>query len=1014
MIHINRGSSLLFLLPIYALLLSPRAHALFEEQAGKHDWLKENVGRITLATTTGAKAFVATEANLIAAIDTKRGTVAWRQPLMEEEHVTGLVHHQKHVITLSQPGNIVRVWTSRDGSLVWASNSRAAPKETAHLSTKFRLRQQKTDTEKGFLSASLSLAQTPDGGVYICVFYDGLVTAWDFQNAVEAWTMRLDDNLNNGAHFLTTGRKGKELIAMVESKGKALLWSLNPSTGATSGSKEIPLKAPLTTDTAKAVAGGFLILDQGERKVQFASVGATLSVTATEKIGAVDTIQASPKSDVLVLHGKKGSELLSLAALPNNIKSVTALDLPESATSKRPAFGFVKGSGNTSGRLSIVRAYSTTDSKLHASVYNIEDNSEESVASGVPFPSSQSGSVDLIWAQYLKKSAQYRVLLVSETNMMAAAQRSASGLLWKREEALASVLQAQILPLPIITGSKESAGKFPGFLERLRIQAEEVTSAVSELVGNPAGLLNVEDDETDPLKGDYFGLQKLVVVLTKPGVVFAIGSRDGSIVWTTKLQSGKWAGMATVNPGLLVFYSRDGDVAAVKALTGAIVSESKIQKMDVVSKLPLYTSGYWLLERGGAIVRPDASHAAGAGRFRLMLSTNFDGEKGQSVLIPPTEDAVELFESYSDRVYMHQVSLEQDAVSGFAVVTGDGKKGTYPLERIWTVRFPHGFERISDVSVPDPDSPIHSAVASMGDGRPPKRKYLNPNIIAVATVRSGAGASSTKRAVSGNLAKGDLPAVVLYLIDGVTGKILVRVAQKNGHGPAHVVISENLAVMHYFNAKGNNYEVTCVELFEDPLRAAKADAEYLHTALDGDSVATPPFSSARAPLPAILQHTFIFAHSVRFLDVAGTRMGITSKLILAGLSSHQLAGIGRKLLDTRRPTGEEALTKEQMAEGIVPYHPVLTLDPKGYPSYNQTILQLRGSISSQTYLESTSLVFAYGVDLFFTRVTASGAFDLLSSEFNRIFLVGTVSIVFVILAVTYRWSRQKRLKLLWS
>jgi hypothetical protein len=42
------------------------------------------------------------------------------------------------------------------------------------------------------------------------------------------------------------------------------------------------------------------------------------------------------------------------------------------------------------------------------------------------------------------------------------------------------------------------------------------------------------------------------------------------------------------------------------------------------------------------------------------------------------------------------------------------------------------------------------------------------------------------------------------------------------------------------------------------------------------------------------------------------------------------------------------------------------------------IFGLRGIQTAPAYLESTSLVFAWGVDMFFTRVTPSGAFDMLN------------------------------------
>ena len=42
-------------------------------------------------------------------------------------------------------------------------------------------------------------------------------------------------------------------------------------------------------------------------------------------------------------------------------------------------------------------------------------------------------------------------------------------------------------------------------------------------------------------------------------------------------------------------------------------------------------------------------------------------------------------------------------------------------------------------------------------------------------------------------------------------------------------------------------------------------------------------------------------------------------------------------------------------------------------------------------MESTSLVLAYGIDIFGTRVTPSAAFDILGKAFNKLSLVATVA-----------------------
>ena len=70
-------------------------------------------------------------------------------------------------------------------------------------------------------------------------------------------------------------------------------------------------------------------------------------------------------------------------------------------------------------------------------------------------------------------------------------------------------------------------------------------------------------------------------------------------------------------------------------------------------------------------------------------------------------------------------------------------------------------------------------------------------------------------------------------------------------------------------------------------------------------------------------------------------------------------------------------------------------------------------MTSPSLLESTSLVFAYGLDLFFTRVAPSSTFDVLSENFNKAQLVLTVGGLVIAIMVTKPMVAKKRLKERW-
>ncbi len=64
--------------------------------------------------------------------------------------------------------------------------------------------------------------------------------------------------------------------------------------------------------------------------------------------------------------------------------------------------------------------------------------------------------------------------------------------------------------------------------------------------------------------------------------------------------------------------------------------------------------------------------------------------------------------------------------------------------------------------------------------------------------------------------------------------------------------------------------------------------------------------------------------------------------------------------------------------------------------------------TAPAFLESTSLVLAFGMDVFFTRRMPSKAFDVLSEDFSRISLVATTAALLVGIAVARQMSNRKR------
>merc|ERR1712113_651109 len=98
--------------------------------------------------------------------------------------------------------------------------------------------------------------------------------------------------------------------------------------------------------------------------------------------------------------------------------------------------------------------------------------------------------------------------------------------------------------------------------------------------------------------------------------------------------------------------------------------------------------------------------------------------------------------------------------------------------------------------------------------------------------------------------------------------------------------------------------------------------------------------------------------------------------------SNAVVGIPRQVIDPRRPIGRDA-TKDEMMEGLMRYLPVLEFDPKWYLTHQREVYGIDTITTSPAVLESTSLVFAYGLDVFSNRISPSFSFDILGKDFNK-------------------------------
>lgn len=293
--------------------------------------------------------------------------------------------------------------------------------------------------------------------------------------------------------------------------------------------------------------------------------------------------------------------------------------------------------------------------------------------------------------------------------------------------------------------------------------------------------------------------------------------------------------------------------------------------------------------------------------------------------------------------------------------------------------------------------PIQDPVASIGRVLGDRRvlyKYLNPNLVLVTAVVDSARTAS------------------VYLLDSASGQLLHTISHSDvdTSRPIPATISENwftysLTIDAASGASSRGYQLIVSDLYESPL----PDDRGALGATSNSSAIQPSAAKGDAAKPYVLSQSYQIAAEISHMTVTQTRQGITSRELLVTVPLiNSIIGIPRSAIDPRRPVNRDPTAQEQ-SEGLVKYTPLIGFDPKWHLTHKYEVVGVKDIITSESGIESTSLVFAYGLDIFGTRVAPSFAFDILGKGFNKISMLLTVvglfiGVLFVAPLVSYMWN----------
>ncbi|KAJ2828065.1 hypothetical protein IWW50_001574 [Coemansia erecta] len=937
------GSFALAILALGSSLCS--VSALFPDEAGRIDWYRAQIGapkKMQVHTHNDtAYVYTITQRGTVAALRADDGQIAWRQVL--DEPVDTLLVRDDRVLTLSGRGNSeahVRVWDAGSGALTWGFSQAAGG---PHAATFVR-----------------------DSDDVIAVLGDALVRLAPGAST-PTWTLEL----NNTAAYGRIVVAGKSVFAIGDVAGtrrvkqRLHVVEVDAKSGA--------LKTQYDTAEGMTLGGGSVVMLEARKYAPF-------------------LVWREPDNIVWYVHRLgmtnpmwelKHPKMAEIELMPNDMftSTIAELDADPELNDVMPRFSmtYIKDGVQKTivvelflegDMLDVRKVAKFTGSAVVAanpnrslvSIRATEDGIAWRVRGAVKhtgdsaYEHSTYGPVTRAALAFVGDAP--RIIVQTRGGLLAAFAVDSRDPVWTRDESLAHASDMVLLALPPPASSAEHAAKetdpsvqpsaVARFVLRWAATAQALVEGVTSGFGIRGGAYGSEH-ALAPTEGDHFGFRRLAVFGSATGVVTAVSSQDGAQAWARNVGF----------PIARVFITRGSQ--ALSNAPPLVVAVGRTRNATMVVKLDTLTGNVLLKETVEFAYQRvfELPHTEPATGERLLGFATSDPAPRLAIW-PDTVDAKRALCSSKALLYFELGdNAGSTAVHGFRVGTDEGAaQPEIEVNPEWTFDLPAGETLISVARYEG--GAQHTALQGrvLGD-RSVLYKYINPHLGVLATRRADGG-------------------IGVYLIDRVSGRLLH--AAEHAHavvGSAHrflVTLSENRVIYQFWQSGAPaGYVTAVIELFESDVADTRDESD--------------KFSSSDLRLPSVVTAAFAAPEPATALGTTRTGSSITTRDVLFALASGKLLALPDALLDPRRPL--RAPTKDEQAEGLIGYAAPLPLDPRRVLSHGHAVAGAAHVRSAPTHLESTSLVAAFGLDVFFTRTSPSGTFDQLSPTFSKANLVIT-------------------------
>ena len=948
--------------------------------------------------TTGDETVVMTTEDAIARVELKSGRVAWRAT--HEREMDGLATRAttttgKTTVTMSGTssrgvGRTTRAYDVESGNVLW--------EDASHERGMFRggdgeREPRRDDAADAAVSESKDETTTLAGGEVVRRATSSGEVVWRARvyDAIPGADVRWERVVRDGGKTYALGRArggGTPCASAMDDEDGTIVRAKCASNGGRLGvvngafvvSRDASgrVRAHATTEDGRLATMDVDALTRGKGASVAAFPGAsgkaTLEPAAAHDSRSRDAVM---RAGVSVVRFNDGACALARVDAESGAPRVVAAFADEPC----PTFTSVVATRDGEMHVGIVRSKSDGRGAMtyETSTMNIETG--ETRALGETRRGDAAIRVSALRRAFLIPRARDAPFVVTVDDDATMSAHAGDDIAWTRQEASSRATAAMFGDLPatraadVETTTRRAFSTHDASRMQLLALKAKFQLASPEEIAYLAHLRSKDATKLSPTR-DVNGFRKSILTLSPRGALVALHNGDGRELWRRFF--GSMTDASTTFTGLRAWIPARGDPETSYALV--VAKSSSSTALFVVNQFTGDLFGEkTTVPFGAAHVLPFTT-AEGADAVLIVASNG-------TARAFPSESTPDAFTRLR-RLSYYAVDQTANEVRGYALrrTDDDGIDSVHS----WTVSFPpEAGSIVGFASKPNEDERVNSWTRVPGD-RSTLFKYLNPNTVFLAT--------------------SDGKHVQATLIDGVTGRILYRVRHGDARGPVRAVVCENWVTYHYFNTRARRFAVSALEIFDDgDDRRNLAVGGLVYDSMLGR--ASNETSSSLSPPPLrIIGQSYFIRPEAKALAATRSMRGITEPAVLIATADDQVVAIDKRFLDPRRPTKPTAADRE---EGLIRYSEVIPILPSNWVTQHRVVHDIRGLVTAPAELESNIHFLAFGLDLFYARITPSQSFDALDDDFNYVLLSLTLVALVAAVVVARRVADANELHHAW-